>query len=91
MAKAAVKKSKSQSLPTMEDMGVPEIQQAAASLLDLRTRRISLTKEESEAEASVVAAMEKSGREFYAHDGLEVTVQKGKTKAKVKFSESATE
>ena len=85
---AALKKVEEQPLPTMsdEDLVIPEIQESAASLLDIRTRRIALTKEEDEAEKLVVKAMEKNDRDYYNHDGLEVTVSKGRSKAKVKYS-----
>jgi len=84
---AVKKKAESQPLPTMEDMGLPEVQSAAASLLDIRTRRIALTKEESDAEQTLIKVMQKQEppRDFYSHDGLEVTIAKGKDKAKVKF------
>lgn len=89
MARGAAVKKEKQNLPGMEDMGIPEIQEAAAGLLDARTRRIALTKEENEAEIVVVNAMKKNDREYYRHDGLEVSLTEGKTKAKVKYAEGA--
>lgn len=87
MAKAKASQNPNQNLPTLddEDREIPEIQQAGASLLDVRTRRIALTKEEKEAENLVVAAMKKHERDFYSFKGLEVSVKHGKDKAKVKY------
>lgn len=80
---ATVSQSTEQRLPGAEDPTIPEIHQAAAALLDVRSRRIALTKEESEAETVVVTAMKKNDREYYNVDGLEVTINHGKDKAKV--------
>jgi hypothetical protein len=85
---ASVQRADKQNLPGMADMGIPEIQQAAAGLLDVRSRRIALTKEEDESEQMVVKVMEKNSKDYYNHDGLEVSLTKGKTKAKVKHAES---
>lgn len=86
MAKAKAEQDPNQNLPTLSDpeREIPEIQQAGASLLDVRTRRIALTKEEKEAENLVVTAMRKHDRDFYSFKGLEVYLEEGKTKAKVK-------
>ena len=86
MAKAsATKKAETQNLPTMEDMGIPEIQEAAATLIDITSRRAALSKEETEANKRVVEVMQKHDRDYYHHDGLTVEVSKGKTKAKAKY------
>lgn len=86
MAKAKAEMDPNQNLPTLEDgdREIPEIQQAGASLLDVRTRRIALTKEEKTAEDVLVKAMQKNERDFYSFKGLEVTLEEGKCKAKVK-------
>ena len=86
--KAAVTQSTEQRLPGAEDPTIPEIHQAAASLLDVRSRRIALTKEEGDAEKIVVEAMKKNDRDYYNVDGLEVTINHGKDKAKVAHTSS---
>lgn len=93
MAKAKTEQDPNQSLPTLSDVEreIPEIQQAGASLLDVRTRRIALTKEEKEAENLVVTAMQKHDRDFYSFKGLEVYLEEGKTKAKVKHEGNGDE
>jgi hypothetical protein len=93
MAKPKLVQDPNQNLPTLEDEDreIPEIQQAGASLLDVRTRRIALTKEEKEAENLVVGAMKKHEREFYSFKGLEVSLEHGKDKAKVKHGSDGEE
>ena len=88
---AAVKLAEEQNLPGVEDNKIPEIHQAGAALLDVRSRRIALTKEEDEAEQTVVAAMVKNEREYYNVDGLEISMKKGKTKCKVAHVSSGEE
>lgn len=89
MARAAVSQTEDQNLPGLDDADreIPEIQQAAATLLDVRTRRIQLGKEEKAQEKLVVAAMQKHERDFYSFRGLEVSLETGATKAKVKHGD----
>lgn len=88
MARAKAKQDPNQNLPTLSDKEreIPEIQQAGAALLDVRTRRIALNAEEKEHENLVVAAMQKHDRDYYCFRGLEVYLEEGKTKAKVKHA-----
>lgn len=62
MAKAKAQQDQNQNLPTLSDQEreIPEIQQAGASLLDVRTRRIALNAEEKSAQDLVIAAMKKT-------------------------------
>ena len=86
MGKAtATKKAEAQTFPEIGEMGIPEIQEAAATLIDITSRRVSLSNEEKEANARVVEVMAKHERDYYHHDGLTVEVKKGKTKASAKY------
>lgn len=89
MAKAsASKRAESQPLPTMEDMGIPEIQEAGAALVFAVSERVAKTKLETKANQRVVEIMQKHERDFYSHDGLVVEIKKGKTKASAKYEGS---
>ncbi len=87
-AKAEAEQDADQSLPGLssEEREIPEIQQAGATLLDVRTRRIALNAEEKTAQDLVIAAMQKHDRDYYNYKGLEVYLEEGKTKAKVKHA-----
>lgn len=93
MAKPKLVQNPDQNLPGLsdEEREIPEIQQAGASLLDVRTRRIALGKEEKAAENLVVTAMKKHERDFYSFKGLEVSLEHGKDKAKVKHEATGEE
>jgi hypothetical protein len=88
MAKAKAEQDPNQNLPTLsnDEREIPEIQQAGATLLDVRTRRIALNAEEKTAQDLVISAMQKHDRDYYSFKGLEVYLEEGKTKAKVKHA-----
>ena len=88
MAKANVKAARERRLPEMQEAGLQEIEDAAATLLEARERYSNVGKEVNEIEQTVVAVMEKHQRSYYKHGGLEVEIKAGKVKAKVKHSES---
>lgn len=86
MAKAKASQDPNQNLPTLsdEEREIPEIQSAGAALLEVRTRRLAALKEEKGAEGTLIGIMKKHDREHYSFKGLEVSLEDGKTKAKVK-------
>jgi hypothetical protein len=85
---AAVSQAKDQPLPTMEDAGIPEIEEAGAVLLEARERYSNVGKEVNEKEAAVVTVMKNHDRTYYKRKGLEIEIKEGKVKAKVKHSAS---
>jgi len=90
MARAAtVKKAANQNLPTMQDMGIPEIQEAGAKLLHAKDQLKDVQAIEKHLNEKLVEVMKANGKDYYLHDGLEIELIEAKTKAKVKHKETA--
>ena len=70
--------------PEMEPQKIKEIEQAAEELYAIRTERIGLNKREEDAQTTLVSVMEKHTLSVYKLGKLIVTIEPGKTKAKVK-------
>lgn len=68
----------------MKPQIIQEIEDAAQELYAIRTERIELNKQEDEAQTNLVVAMEKHKLNVYKTGKLIVTIEPGKTKAKVK-------
>lgn len=72
----------------MEPKRIPEVEAAAENLHEIRTKRIKLNEEEDGAQALLVQVMEKHHLDAYKFETLMVTIEQGKTKAKVKEIEA---
>lgn len=73
----------------MEKGGVPEIDEAAEEYVDIRDRRMALTKDEKAAQTSLLNLMKKHKLKAYDYDNklvsvVEDVVEKVKVKAKDK-------
>lgn len=68
----------------MEPQRIKEVEDAAENLNEIRTQRIKLNKEEDDAQTTLIAVMEKHELQVYNFDSFIVTIEPGKTKAKVK-------
>lgn len=68
----------------MKPKKIKEIESAAEELYAVRTERISLNQKEDAAQTTLIAVMEKHKQTVYKVGHLIVTIEPGKTKAKVK-------
>ena len=70
----------------MKPQVIKEVEDAAEELHEIRTERIAMNKREDDAQATLVSVMEKHKLDVYkfANGALIVTIEPGKTKAKVK-------
>jgi hypothetical protein len=79
-------------LPGMEDLSIPAIDQAAETYCSIRNERMSLTEQEAEAAAALLAQMHEHNQREYRYDGKIVFIA-GSEKVRVRKSkeESAEE
>jgi hypothetical protein len=75
----------------MQPKTIKEVEDAADNLHSIRTERIGLNKREDDAQALLVSVMKKHELEVYkfADGSMIVTLEQGKTKAKVKEVEES--
>lgn len=76
-------------LPAIEGPGVgkpivDEIDKAALAYIDVRDKRMALTKKEVELQVKLADAMHRHNLEVYEFDDLKVEIKKGGEKVKVK-------
>ena len=78
-------REKQQALKGMEPIDIPDLTVAAEAYDDAMQERVRLTKEETEAQDALLAAMRKHKRQNYrTPGGLIATLVSGKDKVKVK-------
>lgn len=83
-------KRKQRILPGMEPPSIKAIDKAAEAYVDVRDRRMELTKEEVVAQLNLVAVMRENKLDTYEFDGQTVALV-SKVKAKVKTKDGEEE
>ncbi len=72
----------------IEDLGIPEIDQAADTVRTLTEERMALQEKEADARTELLRVMHTNGRTTYDYDGYKVEVVEGEEKVKVRKQKS---
>ena len=75
---------RSQALPGLEEIVIPELEDAGGEYRDTRDRRMVLTEAEVGMKTGLLALMRKHGKTHYTFDGLEILVIPGEDDVKVR-------